>query len=613
MENPDRAALAALYEATNGPNWINNDGWLTDAPLGEWFGVETDSSGRVVVLAMSYWDEGTQRWISNNVSGPIPPEIGDLTNLRSLWLPGNGLSGSIPSELGDLVSLRSLNLWGNDLAGPLPQSFLQLGQLEEFSFARNGLCLPGTSAFAEWLSGVEDHDVRQDSQCNAADVAVLKSLYDETGGPGWTESGGWLGDGAVDDWHGVDSDSLGHVTTLDLSNNALSGRVPASVGELTRLTELRINGNSLTGQLPLGLSALSLREFNYAGTDVCTPGRLRFVEWLESIETHEGTGVECESFTLSGTVTDSRRAGLAVEGATVRLENETVDSVVTDSLGRFQFSHPSGEFTVTVSAEPSYREQTAEITMNGDHTVDFSLEHTGETPFYGTVYFTPDLLVPSDPTSLGTITYAGRGMREIYDKRVDSWINVNAYLFNVQFGERTAEFQLNPEFGSIEAARAEVDVYAASIGRLPAVLLSNLKEVEVNAGLGRFGGNGYNGSFLIHTEYASSFVDDGFLEEVLIHEGGHMSLDLDHFDSPGWRAAQEADGVFISEYAREFPDREDIAESISAYVAVRLFPDRLTPLDRWTILTTIPNRLAYFDEQEFDLSPYTIEVDTGGQ
>ena len=37
--NPDRAALMALYNATDGPNWVDNTNWLTDAPLGEWYGV----------------------------------------------------------------------------------------------------------------------------------------------------------------------------------------------------------------------------------------------------------------------------------------------------------------------------------------------------------------------------------------------------------------------------------------------------------------------------------------------------------------------------------------------------------------------------------------------
>ena len=46
----DRDILIALYETTDGPNWLNSDNWLTDAPLGEWYGVDTDASGRVVRL-----------------------------------------------------------------------------------------------------------------------------------------------------------------------------------------------------------------------------------------------------------------------------------------------------------------------------------------------------------------------------------------------------------------------------------------------------------------------------------------------------------------------------------------------------------------------------------
>ena len=85
----------------------------------------------------------------------------------------------------------------------------------------------------------------------------------------------------------------------------------------------------------------------------------------------------------------------------------------------------------------------------------------------------------------------------------------------------------------------------------------------------------------------------------------HVSLDFAHKDSPSWRAALAADGVFISIYARDYPDREDIAESILPYFALRYRPDRLADSDRAAILAAIPNRLNYFDEQGFDMSPYT--------
>ena len=64
VANLDRAALIALYEATDGPNWVNSENWLTDAPLGKWFGVRTDASGRVVGLDLSgKWDSDEERLV----------------------------------------------------------------------------------------------------------------------------------------------------------------------------------------------------------------------------------------------------------------------------------------------------------------------------------------------------------------------------------------------------------------------------------------------------------------------------------------------------------------------------------------------------------------------
>ena len=233
--------------------------------------------------------------------------------------------------------------------------------------------------------------------------------------------------------------------------------------------------------------------------------------------------------------------------------------------------------------------------------------NSGEPPFQGTVWISPNILGPSDRTSLGSVTYAGRGLREVYDRRPDMWITVNAYLFDVHLAAGVVEFQVNPEFGSSEAARAEVETFAPALGRLPAVFLSQLREVEINAGQGLFGGNSYNGSILIHTDDEATryAVREGFLEEVFLHEGSHVSLDPAHLNSAGWRAAQERDGAFISDYARDYPDREDVAESALPYFAVRYRPGRLTAAERFAIATTIPSRLAYFDEQRLDMSPYT--------
>ena len=70
----DRIALGAFYRATGGPNWKNSDNWLTDAPLGDWYGVQTDSAGRVVTLELVGELTG-QGWISHGLRGSIPPEL----------------------------------------------------------------------------------------------------------------------------------------------------------------------------------------------------------------------------------------------------------------------------------------------------------------------------------------------------------------------------------------------------------------------------------------------------------------------------------------------------------------------------------------------------------
>ena len=89
----DRAALVALYNATDGPNWTNNTNWLSDKPLREWFGVTTDNGDRVISLDLRY----------NNFNGEIPAGVGDLTALTYLDLIGNEIS-----DLSALSNLRKL-------------------------------------------------------------------------------------------------------------------------------------------------------------------------------------------------------------------------------------------------------------------------------------------------------------------------------------------------------------------------------------------------------------------------------------------------------------------------------------------------------------------------
>ncbi|KAF5176079.1 Phytosulfokine receptor [Thalictrum thalictroides] len=75
----------------------------------------------------------------NHLTGPIPPEFGNLKKLLVLDLKSNNLSGSIPSELSGITTLVTLDLSHNNLSGTIPPSLTKLSFLSTFSVANNHL------------------------------------------------------------------------------------------------------------------------------------------------------------------------------------------------------------------------------------------------------------------------------------------------------------------------------------------------------------------------------------------------------------------------------------------------------------------------------------------
>jgi hypothetical protein len=209
---PDRDALVAFFNATDGPNWRDSSNWLTDAPIEEWYGVSTDGDGRVTYLLL----EG------NQLTGAIPTVLGDLVNLEKLDLSGNHLTGAIPTVLGDLVSLARLDLSGNQLTGAMPTGLGNLVNLEELDLSDNQL-----------------------TRAIPAELGDLANLV------GLDLSGNQL-TGAIPTVLG----DLVNLEKLDLSGNHLTGAIPTVLGDLVSLARLDLSGNQLTGAMPTGLGNL---------------------------------------------------------------------------------------------------------------------------------------------------------------------------------------------------------------------------------------------------------------------------------------------------------------------------------------------------------------------
>ena len=277
----ERDALVAFYTATDGPNWNRSDNWLSNAPLDEWYGIVTNNEGQVRWLTL--WDNG--------LKGPIVPDLGDLAVLELLGLGDNELIGDVPVELAGATALTGLWIDNNRLTGVIPSSFLDLSELRVLDFSGNEeLCIPRTVRFREWADSVS---VVAGPDCSEADAEILRVFHERTGGGFWTNSDGWFSDAALSQWHGVETDTIGRVTGLAMSQNGLSGQLPDSLSELSALVKLDVSRNILGGALPVTLTALALEELRYSGTQLCVPQEDDFLEWLAAIEQHEGSGREC--------------------------------------------------------------------------------------------------------------------------------------------------------------------------------------------------------------------------------------------------------------------------------------------------------------------------------
>ena len=200
VESDDRLVLEALYNATDGPNWWQNNFWLTDEPLEHWVGVYTDVNGRVAGLSL----------VDNNLSGRIPNTLGSLTKLDHLYLDRNALSGPIPGTLGSLVNLGILNLGENALSGAIPVTLGNLTNLGELSL------------YANQLSGVIPAALG-----NLTNVELLYLDRNALSGPIPAELG-----------------ALANLTHLGLHENRLSGPIPAELGALVNLEYLSLDSQT---------------------------------------------------------------------------------------------------------------------------------------------------------------------------------------------------------------------------------------------------------------------------------------------------------------------------------------------------------------------------------
>ena len=264
----DRRVLVALYNATDGPNWQYNEGWLSDEPLGNWAGVETDPhTGRVTVL----------RLVANGLNGQIPPELGDLAGLKTLDLFRNRLTGRIPAELGNLVNLEILKLLENELSGTIPAELGRLHKLETLDLLFNKLSGKIPAELGN-LVNLEKLELSENELSGTipAELGRLSNL--ETIG---------LANNRLSDELPPELGSMSNLRSLYFTGNRITGSIPSTFGRLGKLQDLVLSDNLISGELPPELGSMSnLRSLHLTGNRItgsipATFGRLAELKVLD--------------------------------------------------------------------------------------------------------------------------------------------------------------------------------------------------------------------------------------------------------------------------------------------------------------------------------------------
>jgi len=114
-----RYALLTFWYSTNGKAWSANDKWLETEDECTWFGVTCNLNSVVIQIGTE-----EENLAGNNLVGHIPQDLFQLKSMRSIAAANNPyLTGPIPPSIGTLSDLTSVYLNGCGLNGYVCLSF----------------------------------------------------------------------------------------------------------------------------------------------------------------------------------------------------------------------------------------------------------------------------------------------------------------------------------------------------------------------------------------------------------------------------------------------------------------------------------------------------------
>tara|TARA_B100001250_G_C19781620_1_gene782124 strand:+ start:643 stop:1503 length:861 start_codon:yes stop_codon:yes gene_type:complete len=227
-----------------------------------------------------------------------------------------------------------------------------------------------------------------------------------------------------------------------------------------------------------------------------------------------------------------------------------------------------------------------------------------------------EVINKTDKTTYDDLVFIKKETRSTADGRYGNGrFDATFFIFKAKYKiGNDIEILVNSEFETHEKVAEVALRFSKMAGQLPVFLKKKIKWIIIHGpwvDKSKCTCRWYafrDAGIYIHTE----MVEKKEQEETLIHEAGHVSIDSRFYGSHNhhiWENAQKLDNNYISHYAKEFPDREDIAESILAWVSVRCKESRISKLIKKDIIKTIPNRLKILDNliNKYETYPLTCK------
>lgn len=136
----EKQALVDLYSQCGGPMWKKKGKWLTDRPVGEWYGVITNNDGLVTQISLT----------DNNLTGCLPQSIGDFRDIREVHLWRNQLTGCLPDSIGNWTRVEDISVSSNKLTGYLPESIGNWKRIRNVVLLRNNFTGSLPKSIGNW-------------------------------------------------------------------------------------------------------------------------------------------------------------------------------------------------------------------------------------------------------------------------------------------------------------------------------------------------------------------------------------------------------------------------------------------------------------------------------